>query len=265
MARKSRKNYYSEFFHIMVQGINKEFIFKAKEEKEKYLKILKENCEKCENDTKIIAYCMMDNHAHILFHSDKTKDITKIMSKTNTKYAIYYNKKNDRCGYVFRDRYRAEEIIDAVYLISCIRYIHNNPIKALICYNKNEYLYSSYLEYEGKKQYFLIDICYVKALFDLLGIDYQLIFKDTNENVNFIECDKEKNKAKEIIEIVNEFITDNGIGLEQLKVNTRLYREIIKKLYFEYEFKQKEIAEYFAVSTSKISRVCNEGAIFKSH
>lgn len=63
---------------------SKEFIFKSKEEKEKYLKILKENCEKCGNNAKIIAYCMMDNHAHILCHSAETKDITKIKN-----YLIY--------------------------------------------------------------------------------------------------------------------------------------------------------------------------------
>lgn len=254
MARKARKNYYSEFFHIMVQGLNKEFVFNTNEDINKYLEILKKNCDEDYNYVKLIAYCVMNNHIHMLFYTQNTEFISKIMQKTNTKYALFYNKKYDRCGYVFRNRYRAEEIIDATYLINCIRYIHNNPVKAGICNKKDDYLYSSFLEYQGKSRYNVIDIKYIKNLFEYFGIDFEKIFSDVECIAKFIEYyDNNKN----IDEIVNDYIKDKNIGVMELKNNMKLFREVIEILCYDYGFKQNEIANFFNVSNSKVCKMIN--------
>ena len=57
------------------------------------------------------------------------------------KYGRYYNKKYNRVGYVFRDRYKSEGIHREEHLYSCIRYIYNNPVKAGLCSHAKEYSY----------------------------------------------------------------------------------------------------------------------------
>ena len=66
MPRISIKDYNASFFHIMVQCIRKEYIFCDEEDKNKYLKLMYENLDKYE--VKIIAYCIMGNHAHMLIY-----------------------------------------------------------------------------------------------------------------------------------------------------------------------------------------------------
>lgn len=60
MARIRKENITTSFFHIMVQGINKEYIFNSNEDRNQYMKIMKETKEKI--DIKILAYCIMNNH-----------------------------------------------------------------------------------------------------------------------------------------------------------------------------------------------------------
>ena len=64
MSRINRKYYISSFLHIMVQGINKEEIFKNDFYKNLYLKLINEIIE--ESNLRILAYAIMSNHAHIL-------------------------------------------------------------------------------------------------------------------------------------------------------------------------------------------------------
>ena len=66
MARVCKKNINTSFFHIMVQGNNKEYIFNSVKDINQYMKIMKDTKEKI--DIIILAYCIMNNHAHILFH-----------------------------------------------------------------------------------------------------------------------------------------------------------------------------------------------------
>lgn len=149
MARISRKCYESCFYHIMVQGINKEYIFKKNENKEKYLSLL--NKISLKKEIKIIAYCIMGNHAHILVYTTEINNLSKFMASVNTSYAKYYNCVMNRCGYVYRDRYRCENIMTQNHLDNCIRYIHNNPVEANICDSPSDYIYSSYNLYNNKK------------------------------------------------------------------------------------------------------------------
>lgn len=103
MPRQPRNNIKTYYFHVMTQGINKEYIFNNDIDTKYYIKIMYEQKE--DLDIKIISYCIMNNHAHILICTKDVADLSKYMQKVNTRYAVYYNKKYNRVGYVFRDRY----------------------------------------------------------------------------------------------------------------------------------------------------------------
>ncbi len=77
IPRIARNNLNTPFLHVMVQGVNKEYIFYKKEYIEKYLKLIEENLEKY--DLTIMAYCMMNNHAHFLIYTENVEKFGKFM------------------------------------------------------------------------------------------------------------------------------------------------------------------------------------------
>ncbi len=176
MPRKARNIQPLTSYHIMVQGINKEHIFKEDKYKKKYLSILKRNLD--EFHVKLISYCIMINHAHLLFYAEDDFSISEIMQRVNLSFSIYYNDKNDRVGYVFRDRFLSQEIFDYDQLKVCISYIHNNPVKANIVKSPDLYYFSSYNEYRVKKSNY-ID-------FDLISLLFQ---NDVHDIWNLVDDD----------------------------------------------------------------------------
>jgi len=149
MPRYARNKILSNYIHVIIQGINKEYIFNDEIEIKVYLKNLKEKIK--DTNVKIISYCMMNNHAHFLIYYTDITEVSKLMKMVNTKYAMFYNSYNNRCGIVFRNRYKSEEILTYSHLLTCIKYIHNNPVKAGMCDSADNYKYSSYNEYKERK------------------------------------------------------------------------------------------------------------------
>lgn len=160
----------SKFFHTMVQEIEKKFIFDSPNNMQKYIELIKTNSKRAH--VSILSYCIMPNHAHILIYSKSIDNLIKFFRYTNTSYAKYFNFKNNRVGYVFRDRYKSKNIYTVQQLTDTINYIHNNPVKAGFCSFPEEYKYSSYNEYLSKS-----NIINKKALYKFFGENkFKLIF-----------------------------------------------------------------------------------------
>ena len=134
----------------MVQGINKEYIFNENHQKNEYVKLMKKYNE--EEKVKIISYCVMDNHSHMILHCNDISEISQYMKRLNGGYSIYYNKTNKRVGFVYRNRFQSQFITDVNYLKKCISYIHMNPVKANMVKGVSEYKYSSYNQFINKRK-----------------------------------------------------------------------------------------------------------------
>lgn len=227
MPRVPKNNINTPFLHIMIQGNNKNHIFNNKIDTDKYLKILKDT--KKEIDVTLISYCIMSNHAHLLFYVQNMNYLIKYMHKTNLIYAKYYNYKYDRVGYVFRDRYKVQPIYSEKHLINCIDYIHNNPVKAGICNNKSDYKYSSYNNnmFQNNSDMEIKIREYIKSKKT----------KYTNENSDFIllEDDETKISNEELVkELLDKYINYYNITMNELKSNKQLLCKIVKKLKCKY-------------------------------
>ena len=245
MARKSRTSIISSFVHVMVQGINKEFIFEENQNKKKYLNLLFSNIKKFNVD--IISDCVMDNHSHLVFHFKEIEEISKLMHIINTLYAKWYNDKYDRVGYVFRDRYKIEEIQDLHHLYSCIKYVHNNPVKAGIVENPLDYKYSSY------RDYMYHNGIYNNKLLEILGLNEadidSIILNPTEVSANNINS--EAQKRLEYNKKIQEFIIKNEIDVNSRKYN----KEVILFLKNICNLKNIEISKIMNVNRKTIYRI----------
>ena len=128
----------------MVRGINKNDLFLEDEDKEYFLQVLADKKEPC--DFLLPAYCLMDNHVHMLI-KEQTIELPDIMKSVNVTYAGYFNRKYDRVGPLFQGRYRSEDIEDENYFLAVARYIHQNPMKAGVVSAPELYKWSSYSDY----------------------------------------------------------------------------------------------------------------------
>ncbi|MEQ8235968.1 MAG: transposase [Syntrophomonadaceae bacterium] len=144
MPRKSRIRSASEIYHIMMRGINRQTIFTAEEEYSRFIFTLGRYKKQC--GFEIYAYCLMPNHLHILMKVG-TEPLAQIMRRICGSYVYWYNKRHDRIGNLFQDRFRSEAVEDDNYFLTVLRYIHQNPVKAGLCENIEEYPWSSVREY----------------------------------------------------------------------------------------------------------------------
>jgi REP element-mobilizing transposase RayT len=113
-----------------MRGINRQIIFEDKEDNERFLETLKTG--KSKSGFNLYAYCLMGNHLHLLVKVEK-EDLEMIIKRIAGSYVYWYNLKYRRCGHLFQDRYKSETIEDDAYLLTVIRYIHQNPLKSCIC------------------------------------------------------------------------------------------------------------------------------------
>ena len=100
---------------------------------------------------KLLAYCLMPNHFHLLIHQKEADSIDKFSNSLFTRYSMYFNKKYKRVGPLFQDLYKAILVQSEEQLLWLSRYIHRNPKDSLQGSPLQSYKHSSYSEYLKNK------------------------------------------------------------------------------------------------------------------
>ncbi|MBQ6517401.1 MAG: transposase [Anaerolineaceae bacterium] len=143
MPGKPRQYSESGYMHLTVRGNGKQILFEEDSDYFCYIHLMKKFS--LETHVVICAYCLMENHVHMLVY-DSEKKVSVFMRKLDVSYAGYYNRKYDRNGHLFQGRFGSKAINDENYLLTVFRYILNNPRKAGIC-DAASYPWSSYNHY----------------------------------------------------------------------------------------------------------------------
>ena len=244
MPRVNRKYYTSSFLHIMVQGINKEEIFKTDFYKNLYIRLMK--TIQSDFDKEILAYAIMNNHSHVLLYYNNIEDVSKFIGKLNQKFAQLYNKNENRVGYVFRGRYKCEQITDISHLHNVLPYIHFNPYKAGIVRNLIEYKFSSYPQYLNDK----VDIEKGFILFNTY--DYKELFIQVHQEY----YKKILNKKLTYEEIVLDYKKRNKINTtEMILKDNNLLIGLILELQEKTRLTNKEICEFLGIGKNRITNL----------
>ena len=148
MPRAARKHSATGTYHVMLRGVNKHTIFFDNEDHQLFCDVLFKYRAEC--GFTLYSWCLMPNHVHLLLKEGK-EPTEQIFRKIGSSFVYRYNKKHDRTGHLFEDRYRSEPVESRSYFLNCLRYIHMNPVKYGLCELPEEYLYSSYFGYLQRK------------------------------------------------------------------------------------------------------------------
>ncbi len=196
MPRRARSISASGYVHLIVRGIGKQLLFEDAHDYRYYLDKLKLYC--MDTGVRVCAYCLMDNHVHLLVKGEASS-IVLLMKKIGVSYSWYYNKKYDRVGHLFQDRYKSEPIENETYLLTAFRYILKNPQKAGIC-SADQYPWNSYRYYDEPLPF--MDLSTIK---NLLGNSRQykefIEQSDEDQGLEYHEVRHSDDWAKEEIKI----------------------------------------------------------------
>ncbi len=283
MARPLRIEYAGAFYHIISRGNEEGEIFASDFDREKFLNYLKDLTVRYH--IKIHAYCLMNNHYHLLLETQKP-NLIKMMHGLNSSYTAYFNARYKRAGHLFQGRYKSILIQADQHLHSLSRYIHLNPVRANIRKDPQDYPWSSYQYFISDKKApdfltteFILSIfsrdrkkshaLYEKFVEEAIGKEAGII----KENIKggFILGDSDfvgwvrdrflKNKEnKEIPQIKRLKVTRTPEEIDQIvnqHINEKkLARKIAIYLIHKYtERKLSEIGQYYGISDAGVSQI----------
>jgi putative transposase len=126
MPRRSRVDAPGALHHIIARGIERTKIFRDDPDRNNFLErlggILKETKTPC------LAWALMPSHIHLLLRTGQTP-LATLMRRLLTGYAVTFNRRHRRYGYLFQNRYKSILCQEEPYLLELVRYIHLNPIR----------------------------------------------------------------------------------------------------------------------------------------
>ena len=127
--------------HVVQRGNNRDQVFFDREDRRRYLSLLKKYAEKW--NSPVLAYCLMGNHVHLLTRPAFETSLYKMMQGLTLCYTQHINRKYGRTGRLWESRYHSCIVDQERYMWGAARYIEQNPVRARLVERAEAYPYSS--------------------------------------------------------------------------------------------------------------------------
>ena len=134
--------------HITQRGNHGENVFFTESDRHLYLQWLKEY--KLRYKIEIIAYCLMNNHIHLVTVPAQADSLQRALKPLHMRYAQHINRKQKWAGHLWQGRFFSSPL-DEAYLWSCVRYVERNPVRAGMVAKAEDYPWSSAAAHCGLK------------------------------------------------------------------------------------------------------------------
>ncbi len=125
MSRRVRLDQTDSLHHVMTRTVERRPLFEDDTDRVAFLDAFSGVCSL--TGTRILAWALMGTHIHLLARC-ADYPLSGFMQQILSRYARYFNRRHDRTGHLFEDRFRSILVNDESYLLSVIRYIHLNPV-----------------------------------------------------------------------------------------------------------------------------------------
>jgi putative transposase len=295
MARKPRIEFEGALYHVITRGNQRQPIFRGKEDYERYLRILGDY--KTRYEFNLYAYVLMGNHVHLLMET-KEVPLSRILQGINQSYTMYFNRRYATVGHLFQGRYKAILCDRDSYLLSLMKYIHVNPIRAGVAKTLEVYPWSSHSSYVGQRRdKGIVDAELLLRIFsedkrrarraylDYMGeagiLRREEVYATVDQRIlgdeGFVEevmgrtgrrdVPGRRRHAYKLTEIARATEEVCGITLAQLRKKGRgeglgLGRRLMSRVAKEYGYKGQEIAGYLWRDPSVVTRYLKKGSKF---
>ena len=161
MARPPRVFGPGLLYHVIVRGNHRETVFLDHSDYETYLHRLA--VYRARYAVTLHAYCLMPNHVHLVLGT-AALPLDRFMQCLQQSYTQRFNRRYAQVGHVFQGRYKAFPCATDEYLVTLVRYVHQNPVRAGLAAHAEDYPYSGHRAYLGEMAAGLVDPTFVLGL-----------------------------------------------------------------------------------------------------
>ena len=144
MPTTQREQCESGIYHLIHRGTGQMDIFEDDRDRSTLAELLA--AATGENNVRIVAWCFMSNHVHLLVQGDM-ESISAAMRLSCSQYVRIFNMRHGRIGAMFQGRFSSIPVKSDAQFLTVLRYIHRNPVAAGLCKDCREYRWSSYGQY----------------------------------------------------------------------------------------------------------------------
>jgi REP element-mobilizing transposase RayT len=287
MARKPRIEFEGALYHIIARGNQRQDIFRVQEDFVKYHSLLAHYKERY--SFILYAYVLMKNHVHLLLETTQIP-LSKILQGLQQSYTTYFNRKYSTVGHLFQGRYKAILCNKDEYLLTLIKYIHLNPLRAKVTKTLEGYRWSShnaYLTSDQRSELLDTDLVlqmfsqkkssaikrYIDFMSDGTGVEKEAIYQTVDQRLlgdeTFVEMIKGKigseiahtkrirqysleKIAGAIESIVKVSLSD--MRSDSKSRNVTWGRKLFSQFAKDYGYKNLEIAKFLKKDQSAVTR-----------
>ncbi|MBL1140950.1 MAG: addiction module toxin RelE [Proteobacteria bacterium] len=273
MSRPLRIEYAGAVYHITSRGNARSNIYTSDTDRKEFIKIITQTCERY--NWHCYAWCLMSNHYHLVIETAEA-NLSRGMRHLNGVYTQTYNRTHKRVGHLFQGRYKAILVEKESYLLEVVRYVLLNPVRANITKTAGQYRWSSYramidkaeapqwldkdwiLGHYGKRQStaqknFIQFIREGKKQSPLWENLRQQLYLGDEQFINKLQSKQVQDKDLSEITKEQRQCISKPIDYYIKKYDHR--DEAIYKAYKEGAHSQKEIADYFKLHYSTVSKI----------
>ena len=266
MARPLRIEFQGAVYFITTIGNSSQNVFLDSGDAELWLEVFENVCKRF--SWVCFAYCLMGNRYIIVIETPEP-NLSKGMRQLNGIYTQAFNRKNGTGGHIFQGRFRSVLVQKEKYLEELIRYILFQPVRSGFVKLPQQFKWSSCKFLFGREECpEWIDDDYIKSLYPEL----ESAFSDSNvpddsilNNIKkqiflgdeeFIsELQKHVDKEKDLREIPK---IQRARPLSEFVKSTRSREKAIGKAYLSGDYTLQQIADYFSLHYSTVSRIAKE-------
>jgi putative transposase len=130
MPRPPRLIYADQCYHVLNRANQKAEIFHEPSDYDSFVRLIAKAQDQVE--LPLLAACLMPNHVHLVVRPLANKDLSKWMHWLFTTYSRHYNDKYQKVGHVWQGRYKASVAQRDQHLLTVVRYVERNALRAKI-------------------------------------------------------------------------------------------------------------------------------------
>ncbi|MEE9311475.1 MAG: transposase [Planctomycetota bacterium] len=141
MPRRKRHAPGDTVYHVINRGNGRAEVFHKDDDYAAFIKILSLAAER--HNMRILAYCLMPNHFHLVLWPRGDSDLSAFMQWLTTCHVRRYHKYYKSSGHVWQGRYKSFPIQDNKHLLTVLKYVERNPVRAKLVQKSQDWKYSS--------------------------------------------------------------------------------------------------------------------------
>src|SRR5262245_17838983 len=130
------------FHHALNRGNNRGRVFGDDADHLAFLEALAKTKERY--PFRLLGYCLMSNHFHLLLRPESGESISRILQSLTVTHTWHYHKRHRSSGHVWQGRFKSPVIQDDTHLLTVLRYIEANPLRANMVAQLSDYRWSSF-------------------------------------------------------------------------------------------------------------------------